>query len=47
MERTLAFPVDPWFQLCDPRILSARIALVVGLLLNLRTARRAMAERLE
>ena len=47
MGKTIAFLVDPWFQLCDPRILSARIALMVGLLLNLRTARRAMAERLE
>lgn len=30
MKRTFAFPVDPWFNFGDPRLLLALIFLVVG-----------------
>jgi hypothetical protein len=30
MKRTFAFPVDPWFNFGDPRLLPALIFLVVG-----------------
>jgi hypothetical protein len=47
VEKTIALSLDPWFQLGDPRILPAPIALVMGLLLNLRTAGRPVVERME
>ena len=31
MRKTIAFPVDPWFQLGDPRLLLALVFLVIGL----------------
>ena len=36
VEKTIAFPLDPWFQLGDPRILLALIFVILGLLLQLR-----------
>jgi hypothetical protein len=30
MKKTFAFPVDPWFNFGDPRLLLALIFLVVG-----------------
>jgi hypothetical protein len=30
-EKTFAFPIDPWFQLGDPRLLLALVFLVIGL----------------
>ena len=45
--QTVALPVDPWSQLGDPRILSAPVALVMGLLFNLRAAGRPVVERME
>jgi hypothetical protein len=43
MEQTIAFPVDPWFHMGDPRLLLAFLFLVVGLALNLRTAKKQAA----
>jgi hypothetical protein len=44
MQKTIAFPVDPWFQLGDPRLLLALVLLVIGLTVQLRsTLRRAAA----
>ncbi len=31
LNKTFAFPIDPWFQLGDPRLLLALVLLVVGL----------------
>ncbi|MAJ59722.1 MAG: hypothetical protein CBC48_06875 [bacterium TMED88] len=36
VEKTIAFPLDPWFQLGDPRILLALIFVILGLLMQLR-----------
>jgi hypothetical protein len=33
MAKTVAFPIDPWFHLSDPRLLLAILLLVVGLVL--------------
>lgn len=41
IERTIAFPIDPWFHLGDPRLLLALICLVVGLTVSWRRALRA------
>ena len=30
VEKTIAFPLDPWFQLGDPRLVLALLFLVVG-----------------
>jgi hypothetical protein len=43
MEKTIAFPVDPWFQLGDPRLLLALVFLVIGLGVQLRSALRRAA----
>jgi len=43
MEKTIAFPVDPWFQLGDPRLLLALVFLVIGLSVQLRSAMRRAA----
>jgi hypothetical protein len=39
MEKTIAFPIDPWFSTGDPRFLLALVLLVIGLALELRSAR--------
>ena len=31
MEKTIAFPLDPWFQLGDPRLVLALVFAVIGL----------------
>lgn len=31
IDKTIAFPVDPWFQLGDPRLLLALVFLIIGL----------------
>ena len=38
MKKTLAFPIDPWFQLGDPRLVLALILGVIGSVLSWRTA---------
>lgn len=38
MSKTIAFPVDPWYQLGDPRLVLGLILLVIGLALHLRSA---------
>jgi hypothetical protein len=38
MDKTIAFPIDPWITAGDPRLLLALVFLVVGLGLNLRGA---------
>ena len=35
MSKTIAFPIDPWFQLGDPRIMLALILMLVGLATSL------------
>jgi hypothetical protein len=40
MEKTIAFPLDPWFQLGDPRLVLALVLLIVGLAGQLRGADR-------
>ena len=45
MSKTIAFPLDPWFQLGDPRLLSGLITLILVLLLIRRPARPAAARR--
>ena len=37
MEKTIAFPLDPWFQLGDPRLMLLLVLAVVGLAGQLRT----------
>ena len=36
MEKTIAFPLDPWFHLGDPRLLLAMLLLIVGSALSWR-----------
>ena len=45
VEKTIAFPLDPWFQLGDPRILLALIFVIFGLLLQLRHNARSRPPR--
>jgi hypothetical protein len=40
MQKTIAFPVDPWFQLGDPRLVLGLLFLVVGLAVSWLGARR-------
>lgn len=40
MEQTIAFPLDPWFQAGDPRLLLALLLLVAGLAVQLAAGRR-------
>ena len=40
MEKTIAFPLDPWFQLGDPRVVLAMLFLIIALLLQLRCKRQ-------
>ena len=39
MEKTIAFPLDPWFQLGDPRFVLALVFAVIGLASQLRSTR--------
>ncbi len=41
MEKTFAFPVDPWFHLGDPRLLLALACLIVGLAVTAFSGRGA------
>jgi hypothetical protein len=41
MEKTIAFPLDPWFQLGDPRLVLALLLMNVGFAWHLRCATRA------
>ncbi len=43
MKKTVAFPLDPWFHLGDPRILLGGTTLVLVLLLQLLSLRRQVA----
>ena len=43
LEKTVAFPIDPWFQLGDPRLVLGLALAVLGLGLHLRAATRAGA----
>jgi len=38
IEKTIAFPLDPWFQLGDPRLMLALVFAIVGLVRQLRSA---------
>jgi hypothetical protein len=38
MEKTIAFPVDPWFHLGDPRLVLGLVLAVIGLAAHLRWA---------
>ena len=40
VEKTIAFPLDPWFHIGDPRILLAMALVIVGQALQLRLAAR-------
>jgi len=40
MAKTIAFPIDPWFQAGDPRLLLALILGLIGFALSWREARR-------
>lgn len=40
IHKTFAFPIDPWFQLGDPRLLLALVFLVIGLAVSWLSARR-------
>jgi hypothetical protein len=44
LEKTIAYPLDPWFQLGDPRILLALVLLIIGLALEVR---RGSKERMK
>lgn len=41
LEKTVAFPLDPWFQLGDPRLVLALVFVILGLTWHLRCARAA------
>ena len=41
LEKTIAYPLDPWFQLGDPRLVLAMGLAIVGLLVQLGTGRRS------
>jgi hypothetical protein len=41
LEKTIAFPLDPWFQLGDPRLVLALVFAVIGLGLDVRRLSRA------
>jgi len=43
MQKTIAFPLDPWFQLGDPRLVLALVFSNCGLAWHLRCARRGRA----
>ncbi len=41
MEKTIAYPLDPWFQLGDPRLVLGLLFLVLGLGMDHLIRRRA------
>ena len=41
VEKTIAFPIDPWFHAGDPRFLLAMIFILLGLTAQLRHNARA------
>jgi hypothetical protein len=43
LEKTLAFPLNPWLQLGDPRRVLAPVFAIVGQAVNLPLAKRAAA----
>ena len=44
MRKTIAFPIDPWFHLGDPRLLLALLLLVIGCGLSWREASRSRSD---
>jgi hypothetical protein len=42
MEKTIAYPLDPWFCLGDPRLVFGLAFLVIGLALEVRRLRRSV-----
>lgn len=44
MKKTVAFPIDPWFHLGDPRLLLGALTVIVVLVLHLVSLRRRMAK---
>ena len=43
MRKTIAFPIDPWFHLGDPRIVLALLFGLIGCAVSWREARRGRA----
>jgi hypothetical protein len=43
MRKTIAFPIDPWMQLGDPRVLAALLLALIGCGLSWREALRRVA----
>ena len=43
MEKSIAYPLDPWFYLGDPRLVFGLAFLVIGLALEVRQLRRSFA----
>jgi hypothetical protein len=43
MRKTIAFPIDPWFQLGDPRVVLALLLGLIGCALSWREAARQPA----
>ena len=44
MNKTIAFPADPWMQLGDPRLVLAMLLTILGLANSLRWAKRRLPE---
>ncbi len=44
MEKTIAFPIDPWFHMGDPRLLLALFLSLIGSLLSWRWASKTTAQ---
>jgi len=40
LEKTIAYPLDPWYQLGDPRLVLGMLLLILGLALQLRRTAR-------
>ena len=40
LEKTIAYPLDPWFQLGDPRLILALFGIIAGLIFQLRKSAR-------
>jgi hypothetical protein len=40
MQKTIAFPIDPWFQLGDPRLVLGLVLALTGCALGWREASR-------
>lgn len=43
LEKTIAYPLDPWFQLGDPRLVLGLLVVAIGLGLDVRRLSRAVA----